>query len=221
MSSRQRCDVAGWGLAARRLGSRPGGAGDALLRTRRLHAARAEGKPPIPASAAADKGATLTPERATHLFVRYYDSVYRYVCGLTSDSDSAEDFANESFLRLFRALQSGTITPEALPGWLYRVARNLVIDDYRHRNLAADGLLPQDPLTPSPAEDVFAHQDMRIILARLTPAQQQVIYLRFVEGFEPIEIAGLMGKSAGAVKQLQYRALATLRRHLRHGGYRP
>lgn len=181
---------------------------------------RVKGIPAISAPAA-DRASTPSPERATHLFVRYYDGVYRYLCALTSDADAAEDFANEVFLRLFRSLQADTVASDALPGWLYRVARNLVIDEYRRHHSATDGLLPDEALAVTPAEDSFAHQDIRVLFAKLTPDQQQVLYLRFVEGFEPSEIARLMGKTAGAVKQLQYRALAALRRHLSRAGYRP
>jgi len=83
------------------------------------------------------------------------------------------------------------------------------------------GLSPDEPFLTAPAEDAFVHQDVERVFAQLTPEQQRVIYLRFVEGFEPSEIADLMGKSAGAVKQLQYRALASLRRLLHQGGYVP
>lgn len=179
---------------------------------------RAKGIPTI-SSAAADRISTLTPERATHLFVRHYDGVYRYLRALTNDADSAQDLANEVFLRLFRSLQSGAITADALPGWLYRVARNLVIDEYRRHLPMPDGLAPDDSLAFTPVEDAFAHQDVRAVFTKLTPDQQQVLYLRFVEGFEPSEIAPLMGKTPGAIKQLQYRALAALRRHLSRAGY--
>lgn len=73
----------------------------------------------------------------------------------------------------------------------------------------------------TPLEDAFVHVEVRAMFEQLTPEQQRVLYLRFVEGFEPSEIAALIGKSAGAVKQLQYRALASLRRRLGRAGYLP
>ena len=73
----------------------------------------------------------------------------------------------------------------------------------------------------TPLDDTFLHLDVRSVFEQLTPEQQKVLYLRFVEGFEPSEIGALLGKSAGAVKQLQYRALASLRRSLGRGGYVP
>ncbi len=170
---------------------------------------------------AVEKPPSVAPDRTSYLFGRYYDGLYRYLCYLTNDTENAEDFANEVFLRLFRALQTGAVAPEALPGWLYRVARNLVIDDYRRHTPTMTELPSDEPLLVTPADDHFTHHEVRVVFDRLTPEQQQVLYLRFVEGFEPSEIAGLMGKSAGAVKQLQYRALATLRRLLRQDGYNP
>ena len=144
------------------------------------------------------------------------------MCYLTNDADNAEDFTNEVFLRLCRALQTGAIPQEALPGWLYRVGRNLVIDEYRRHLAEANGVRFDDAtIVITPLEETFLNLDVRSVFEQLTPEQQKVLYLRFVEGFEPSEIAGLMGKSAGAVKQLQYRALATLRRLLRQDGYNP
>jgi RNA polymerase sigma-70 factor (ECF subfamily) len=171
---------------------------------------------------AADEWSALTPERVSYLFVLYYDGLYRYLRYLTNDADGAEDFANEVFLRLCRALQTGTVSQEALPAWLYRVARNLVIDDYRRHNPSKNEIPVEEPLIVSPnGDDTFAHMDVRSVFEQLTPEQQRVLYLRFVEGFEPSEIADLMGKTAGAVKQLQYRALASLRRMLHREGYAP
>ncbi len=143
------------------------------------------------------------------------------MCYLTNDEESAEDFANEAFLRLCRSMQTGTVAPEALPGWLFRVARNLVIDEYRRHTPATAELAPDDMMMVAPADDAFTHHDVRTVFALLTPEQQRVLYLRFVEGFEPTEIADMMGKTPGAVKQLQHRALASLRRLLNQVGYIP
>lgn len=161
------------------------------------------------------------PEQISYLFNRYYDGLYRYIFYLTNDRESAEDLTNEVFLRLCRSVQSGSVPLHALPGWLYRVARNLVIDEYRRHAPTLSELAADEPLLAQPVEDAFAHQDIRAVFDELTHEQQQVLYLRFVEGFEPSEIATLMGKTAGAVKQLQYRALATLRRLLTRVGYKP
>jgi RNA polymerase sigma-70 factor, ECF subfamily len=162
-----------------------------------------------------------TPEWLSYLFARYYDGLYRYLCYLTNDPDNAEDLANEVFLRLCRSLKTNSVNSEALPAWLYRVARNLVIDEYRRRTPITTELPADEPLIVGPSEDSFAHLDIHKVFEQLTLEQQQVLYLRFVEGFEPSEIADLMGKSAGAVKQLQYRALASLRRLLYRVGYAP
>ncbi|MFN8482722.1 MAG: sigma-70 family RNA polymerase sigma factor [Anaerolineae bacterium] len=176
----------------------------------------------MPLLAASEPHAAKSPERISYLFGRYYDGLYRYLCYLTNDAENAEDFTNEVFLRLCRTLQTGAIPPEALPGWLYRVGRNLVIDEYRRHLVEANGLRYDDvTVVITPLEDTFLHLEVRSVFEQLTPEQQRVLYLRFVEGFEPSEIAALIGKSAGAVKQLQYRALASLRRRLGYTGYKP
>ncbi|MGH2520121.1 MAG: RNA polymerase sigma factor, partial [Chloroflexota bacterium] len=120
----------------------------------------------------------------------------------------------------------GRFRPEGKPfaAWLFKVARNVVIDHYRTRKsntdlsevmaaAAADG----DP------EDAAQKQATRQLLMsavrRLTDEQQQVILLKFIDGMDNAEISATMGKKEGAIRALQYRALLALQRILQDEQY--
>jgi RNA polymerase sigma-70 factor (ECF subfamily) len=145
---------------------------------------------------------------------RIYDTqaprIFRYIYHRLGNRPLAEDLTSEVFVRFIR---SGT-TPDNLTAFLYRIAHNLVVD-YLRRN---PNVLPLDDATVADRADPidFAELEMekaalRRAITRLTPEQQQVIVLKFIEGLSNDEIALVLGKSAGAVKAIQHRALETLR----------
>ena len=110
----------------------------------------------------------------------------------------------------------------AFAGWLYRIARNLMIDSYRRRHHAmvplSDKLSAQEA---PPEERVIAGDDRRALRAaieQLTADQREVLLLRFVEERTNAEVALLTGRSENAVKVMQHRALGALSRLL--GGQR-
>ena len=106
-----------------------------------------------------------------------------------------------------------------MAGWLYRVAHNQAMDCFRRQGKGEPLPLSEDLVAGSelPSEIVErreAQQRLRKVLSRLTTDQQQVILLRFVEGLKVSEVSDLMGKSQGAVKILQHRAIKRLRKLL-------
>ena len=110
-----------------------------------------------------------------------------------------------------------------LNAWLYRVAHNLVVDESRRRVQRDHD--PLDEGTAAAEESVEAHTEMaiwrqqaRAALVELTPNQRAVLILRFLEGYENKEISRVLQTSVGAVKALQHRALAAMRRHLERAG---
>jgi RNA polymerase sigma-70 factor (ECF subfamily) len=157
------------------------------------------------------------------IYDRYAESVYRYLYRLVGDSWTAEDLTSEVFLRLLRALGKRRGPRTNLPGWLYRVARNLAMDWFRAHShpdplelkeeLVGDG---ESPLVGLEWGEQCGQ--LSEALHKLTPAQQQVILLRFGEGLEIKKVSKLVGKSEGAVKLLQYRAVKRLRSLLQREG---
>jgi RNA polymerase sigma-70 factor (ECF subfamily) len=107
----------------------------------------------------------------------------------------------------------------ALTGWIFRIAHNLVIDEYRREKVRGEmDSWPDDweeATAPEFAEDFhLTRADLQMALRRLTDEQQTVILMRFEEGMTSAEIARILGKTETAVKALQRRGLASLARYL-------
>jgi RNA polymerase sigma-70 factor (ECF subfamily) len=147
-------------------------------------------------------------------------ALYRYAYRLTGQPQTAQDIVSETFHRLLVALKDGGGPEKHLSAWLYRVAHNLVVDYYRRRPPH-----PPEPLEAAAQVRVEAKHEERLLdreradqarqaLRLLTPLQQQVVALRFLEGLSNNEVANIVGRNVGAVKALQHRALASLRRIL-------
>ncbi len=147
----------------------------------------------------------------------YAPALYRYAWHHLGDVDLAQDIVAETFQRLLTALKQGQGPRDHLQAWLYRVAHNLIADSYR-RQPALDPL-PVDEDTPLPGPDHSAElalqrleaERVRRAIRQLTPLQQQVIILRFLEEWDLESVARLLGREVNAIKALQHRAIITLR----------
>lgn len=146
------------------------------------------------------------------LFERFYPSVYRYSRRLTGDPDVAEDAAQEAFVRMLRARPEGE--PEALRGWLFRVAVNCIRDRARVRS-NRERLLEENP-GEAPAPDPEEPPDRRVerletvaavreALDVLDPRDREILLLR-EEGLAYREIAAAVGVAASSVGTLLARA---------------
>jgi RNA polymerase sigma-70 factor (ECF subfamily) len=134
----------------------------------------------------------------------------------TNDERAAEDLSSDVFLRLLDALHAGR-PPESLRAWLFGVAAHLVVDHYRRQSRRPQVELSEDLPALEPGPDSLITRTLtltavRRALRQLTEVQQQVLALRFREGRSIVDTAALMNKSETAVKQLQFRAVAALRR---------
>jgi RNA polymerase sigma-70 factor, ECF subfamily len=162
---------------------------------------------------AGDRGALL------HLYGRYAGRLYRYALYRLGDHAAAEDVAHEALLRLLGALGRYQDRGATLKPYLFRIASNLVAD--RHRRLRRLGSLDEVPagraLSADPAElaeQGLAWGELEGLLAHLTPGQRAVLVLRYAHGMSSDQAAARLGTTPGAVKALQHRALAALRRRL-------
>ena len=151
------------------------------------------------------------------LYDRYVAAVYRYVFYRVRNDADAEDLVSDVFMRALRAIPR--YEPRvAFLAWLYRIARNAVIDRARRSRTQIsfeDALAhPGVDQVVEPDATILALSDKEAVrgaLAKLTPLQQEVIVLRFVEGYSTLEIANLVGKREGTVRGIQFRALEALR----------
>jgi RNA polymerase sigma-70 factor (ECF subfamily) len=157
------------------------------------------------------------------IFDTYYPLLYRYIYHHVHHQATAEDLAAEVFTRMLEQLADGRGPTRHLNAWLYRVAHNLVVDESRRQ--AHRDHDPLDEGTATAEENIEAQAEMaiwrkqaRAALVELTPKQRAVLILRFLEGYENKEISRVLQTSVGAVKALQHRALAAMRRHLERVG---
>jgi RNA polymerase sigma-70 factor (ECF subfamily) len=157
------------------------------------------------------------------IYDRYAEPIYRYLYRYVGNAAQAEDLTSEVFVRLLQVLDTSRAPRDRLQGWLYRVAHNLAMDWFRRQGKQATQALEEDlaaagqPLSIQ-VEEREARQRLRMAIRQLTPDQQQVVLLRFGEGLKTAEVGRLLGKSEGAVKILQHRAIRRLRKLLDREG---
>ena len=155
------------------------------------------------------------------IYEMYSPLVFRFLLAHMDSQLDAEDLTEEVFLRAWQSLPGYRMRGVPFTGFLFRVARNALYDHYRRtRKRANDSGLDQelvDDFQPDPAESVPAYmerRELRQTLARLREDYRTVLVLRFLVGLSPEEAAQAMDRSPGAVRVLQHRALAALRKLL-------
>ncbi len=159
------------------------------------------------------------PEAFGALFDHFYGPVYRYVASRVGRPSDAEDLAQLVFVKALEALPRYELRGVPFGGWLFRLARNVVIDHVRTRreHVTLDIIVQQSTEEGGPDELAALRQDMDSVafaLRRLTPEQREAIQLRFFAGLSAKEAAIAMGRQEGTVRGLQFRAIAALRREL-------
>ncbi len=158
-------------------------------------------------------------EAISALYQRHVGQVYRYIYLRVSHVALAEDLTSEVFIRAIETLPRYEERGVPFLGWLYHIARGLIIDHYR-REKRRGPTTSFDHLTTHAATDLTEEVVMAGIekdtmlqaMDNLTDEQQQVLILRFIQGHNLDETAALMGKQEGAIKALQFRALRRLAR---------
>ena len=159
------------------------------------------------------------PDAVASLYDVYASRIYSYIYRRTSDPVTAEDLTGQVFLRMLEALRNGKGWRTSFSGWLYRIAHNLVVDLYRKRGQVRYIAIDDSPNLAASDNDPYrvaaSRLDSDVLLRainQLTEEQAQVVTLRFLEGYSIAEVADIMDKTDGAIKALQYRGVASLRR---------
>lgn len=174
---------------------------------------------PMPTVELLTRAQRLDSKALAEIHDLYYPQVYRYVRYRLNDDQISEDITSEVFLRLLDALNKKSGPSQNLRGWLFGTASNLINDHLRSRYAHAiepvdseDYDLPGKQHPEESFEDEWVQQQVVDALQELTPEQQHVLALRFSDERSIDETANIMGKSATAVKALQFRAITSLRR---------
>lgn len=155
-------------------------------------------------------------EMFAQLYEAYIERIYRYIYYRVVDNMLAEDLTSQVFLKAWEKLDSYEPGQSPFAAWLYRIARNTIIDYYRTKK-AAISLDEIEHLKISHTDEVDKKLDLQAqaqelheALLALTAQQQKVLVLRFIRGFSTAEIARQLGKQQGAVRALQMRGLHEL-----------
>ncbi len=164
-------------------------------------------------------GAQRFNEQAlAQIYDQYSNDLYRYAMRKLGQTQLAEDCVAETFSRFLRAIHKGGGPRQNLRAYLYRVAHNWITDHYRRRPPPTSNLdevqLEDDSNLPLALLEKQQQERVRAAIAHLTPDQRQVIALKYYEGWKNKEIAETLEKPIGAIKALQHRAIAALRRML-------
>jgi RNA polymerase sigma-70 factor, ECF subfamily len=149
------------------------------------------------------------------LYERYQDEIYRYVSYRVGDPIEAEDITSNVFLKTWEYLpkikkQDASI--RNLRAWLYRVAKNMIIDFYRTKKpeRMTSFIKEDENSTRDSKEPVIPTSRLTKAIMELEPRQQQIIVLRFINQISHKEAAEIMGLNPAHTRILQYRALKKL-----------
>jgi RNA polymerase sigma-70 factor, ECF subfamily len=186
------------------------------------------GKPQIADDASVDALAMAATSGDVEAVGRLYDvlvgPIYRFVAVRVRRREDAEDLTHLVFERIVGALPRYRHTGRPFAAWAFRIARNAVIDHQRRmRPTEQLGSIaePSDEIGPD-ALSVRGEEirELRAAIQRLTPDQQEAIALRYAVGLSADEAARVMGRQAGTIRGLTFRAIEALRRHLAEGSRR-
>lgn len=157
-------------------------------------------------------------EAFTQLYEAYFDKIYRYLAMRIRNECEAEDMTQQVFMKVLQSISSYKSKGVPFSSWLYRIAHNQLVDFLRQQNKKStvdiEGLAL--PHTGDDPQNMMEQQvdidELKKRIKQLTPAQQEVLSLRFAGEVSIAQCAEIMGKSEGAIKALQHSAVLALRK---------
>lgn len=155
-------------------------------------------------------------EAFAQIYDKYVDRIYRYAYYRVGQVSDAEDITAQVFLKAWQAIGQYRTRGRPFAAWLYRIAHNTIIDRFRTHRSAAPleqilALADHGDTVEELAEQHLTADGLRQAISQLTGDQQEVLILRFLEGYSAVEAAHIMERSPGAVRTLQHRSLVRLR----------
>jgi RNA polymerase sigma-70 factor (ECF subfamily) len=154
------------------------------------------------------------------LYLIHFDRIYSYLHVSVGNRHDAEDLTTQTFLKMLEAIGRFRWQSAPFSAWLFRIAHNLAMDHFRaNKRWQPEEDVPEpDPDESTSAEhgalQAIGQKSMLDLIEDLSPEQQQVLTLKFVFNFANAEAATILGKTEGAIKSLQHRALVSLQKQL-------
>src|SRR5215210_3579102 len=160
-------------------------------------------------------------EALEQLYLLHFDRVYSYLHMSVGNRHDAEDLTTQTFLKMLEAIPRFRWRSAPFSAWLFRIAHNLAMDHFRsRRRWQPEEDVPEpaeeEPSAEARAMQALGRQSMLEMIDDLSPEQQQVLTLKFVFSFPNGDVATILGKTEGAIKSLQHRALVSLQKQIAH-----
>jgi RNA polymerase sigma-70 factor, ECF subfamily len=165
----------------------------------------------------------MAQEGSAHAFAllydRYVDQIFGYVYHRVGHRQTAEDLVSDVFLRALRRISTFKWQGVDFGAWLMTIARNRVHDHFKSAKFRLEATVEEVFDTPvqnsddNPEQALLSSdltQQVHDAIRQLKGEQAEVLYLRFIQHLNVAETAAVMGKTDGAIKALQYRALKSL-----------
>lgn len=156
----------------------------------------------------------------TDLFETHYERIARYIAVRIGSKDYAEELAADVFVRALERIDTFQWRGVPMQAWLFRIAHNLAVDHLRRSSRRPTAVL-DDALNIAGSDNPEAEamnsmqrEELLKAMESLTPAQREVVTLRFFGGLSSVEVADVVSRSHGAVRELQSSGLKSLRRVL-------
>jgi RNA polymerase sigma-70 factor (ECF subfamily) len=154
------------------------------------------------------------------LYLIHFDRIYSYLHVSVGNRHDAEDLTTQTFLKMLESIGKFRWQSAPFSAWLFRIAHNLAMDHFRStRRWQPEEEVPEPDADESTSAEAGAleaigQKSMLELIDDLSPEQQQVLTLKFVFNFSNAEAATILGKTEGAIKSLQHRALVSLQKQL-------
>ena len=154
------------------------------------------------------------------LYLIHFDRIYSYLHMSVGNRHDAEDLTTQTFLKMLESIGKFRWQSAPFSAWLFRIAHNLAMDHFRaRRRWQPEEEVPEPPGEEEPSAELQAmhsigRQSMLALIEDLSSEQQQVLTLKFVFNFQNADVATILGKTEGAIKSLQHRALVSLQKQI-------
>jgi RNA polymerase sigma-70 factor (ECF subfamily) len=154
------------------------------------------------------------------LYLIHFDRIYSYLHVSVGNRHDAEDLTTQTFLKMLESIGKFRWQSAPFSAWLFRIAHNLAMDHFRaRRRWQPEEEVPEPPGDAEPSAELQAmksigRESMLQMIEKLSPEQQQVLTLKFVFSFTNADVATILGKTEGAIKSLQHRALVSLEKQV-------
>ena len=155
----------------------------------------------------------------SQIYDRYIDKIYRFIFFKVNSQEIAQDLTSETFLKSWESFKNGNKI-ENIQAYLYKTARNLVIDFYREKG-KVQIVSAENPLIPDPSQNLEEKarlssdlDQIRQALTNLKEDYQNVIIWHYLDDLPISEISQMLDRTEEATRVLLHRALNALRNEI-------